>query len=180
MSEQALIDWCIECSVKHGQTGKVFMREALQRAEAEGAHSERVKERVRGVIEELSGLEADTNTVKNDDVRKLNKTTRKLRKYIYKTQAEIGGADMDTLKEIKMMVDMLVDQIYKTREKLEECPTCVLPEYEMSEEQIETFAEEEYETLKEDQKPDYTKYGAKIAEKRRKFLEEVQSEVPPG
>lgn len=158
------IDWCIECSVKHSQGAKVFMREAVQRAEAKGSHSDGVKERVRGVIEELTGLEADTNTVKNETVRKLNKTARNLRKYIYSTKAEIGGADLETLREIKMMVDMLVDQVYKVREEVEECPTCVVPTVE--------------EQPKTEPPIPLEKYGASVAEKRRKLIEKVRAEVP--
>ncbi|GAJ07880.1 unnamed protein product, partial [marine sediment metagenome] len=69
---QSEIDYCIECSVKHGQTAKVFAREALQRAEAEGnPSSEGVKEKIRGIVEELTGMEDDTNTTTgNENVTK--------------------------------------------------------------------------------------------------------------
>ena len=47
------LDYCVECAVKHSQTAKVLMREALQRASAGSSSNESVQEKVRGVVEEL-------------------------------------------------------------------------------------------------------------------------------
>jgi len=158
---QSEVDYCIECAVKHIQTGKVFMREGLQRAEVNGPQSEGVKEKVRGVVEELSGIEADTDTVKNAKVTAINTAARELRKRIYSSQAEIGGASIETLQEIKAEVDTLVEQIYKVREEEEECPTCQVP--------AET---------KEEPEQDIESYGVSVAEKRKKFIEEIRTESP--
>lgn len=167
---QSETDYCIECAVKHSQTAKVLMREAVQRAEAGNPHVEGVKEKVRGVIEELSGMEDDTNTVQNENVSRLNNTTRNLRKYIYSTQAEIGGADLGTLKQIKMMIDKLVEETYEVREKEEECPECVVS--------AEVEKPKSLPASMSTTPKDLEKYGVRVAEKRRKFLEEIQAEVP--
>lgn len=124
---QSELDYCIECSVKHSQTAKVLMREALQRAEVGDPGLEGVKEKVRGVVEELCGLEDDTTTVKNESVTTLNTMARELRKFIYAKDAEMGKASLEDLREIKGMVDELVDASYTVR-AAEECPACNVEE----------------------------------------------------
>jgi len=121
--DQSDVDYCIECSVKHSQTAKVLMREALQRAEAGDPSLEGVKEKVRGVVEELCGLEDDTTTVSNETVTVLNTSARELRKFIYTTGAEVGKASLEQLREIKGMIDSLVEVTYTVR-AAEECPAC--------------------------------------------------------
>lgn len=121
--EQTDVDYCIECSVKHSQTAKVLMREALQRAEAGDPNQEGVKEKVRGAVEELCGLEDDTTTVSNEMVSALNISARELRKFIYTKGAEMGKASVEDLREIKGMVDKLVEASYTVR-AAEECPSC--------------------------------------------------------
>jgi len=120
---QSDVSYCVECSVKHSQTAKVLMREALQRAEAGNPSLEGVKEKVRGVVEELCGLEDDTTTVSNEMVTMLNSSARELRKFIYTTGAEVGKASIEQLREIKGMVDQLVEASYTVR-AAEECPSC--------------------------------------------------------
>jgi len=120
---QSELDYCIECSVKHSQTAKVLMREALQRAEAGSPSSLGVQEKVRGVVEELVGMEKDTDTVKNEKVSTLNSATRTLRKFIYAKKAEVGAASLEDLREIKELVDKLVDATYTVRMS-EECIGC--------------------------------------------------------
>lgn len=143
------------------------MREGLQRAEVEGPQSEGVKEKIRGVVEELTGMEADTDAVENKPVTALNTTTRNLRKYIHSTQAEIGGASIETLRQLKLMIDKLVDQAYEVREQEEECPTC------------KVHLGEPTTQASEDEYPeDLEKYGTVVAAKRRKFLEEIRAESP--
>ena len=121
--DQSDVDYCIECSVKHSQTAKVLMREGLQRAEAGDPSLEGVKEKVRGVVEELCGLEDDTTTVSNEMVTMLNSSARELRKFIYTTGAEVGKASIEQLREIKGMVNHLVEATYTVR-AAEECPSC--------------------------------------------------------
>lgn len=164
---QSGLDYCVECSLKHGQTAKVLMREAIQRAESDSPQAEGVKEKVRGVVEELSGMEDDTDTVlDNENVRRLNQRARELRKYIYSTQAEIGGAKLETLREIKSRIDSLVTETYRVREEEEECPECIVLE----------------DSLLEEEKPLAPKtpvgeYGKAASEKRRRLLEEIQAEA---
>lgn len=122
---QSNVDYCLECCEKHSQTAKVLMREALQRAQADGPDSAGVIEKVRGVIEELSGYEDDTTTVDNENVSELNSLSRTLRKYIYGTRATIGQASVEDLGDIKGMIDGLVDVTYKVIEQEEgECIGC--------------------------------------------------------
>lgn len=121
---QTEVDYCIECAVKHGQTAKVLLREAIQRAMAASPDDPGVIEKVRGAVEELVGMEDDTETVKNDRVALLNKMARSLRKYIYAKGAEIGKATLDDLKTIKEMTDKLVDAVYKVRQIESECIAC--------------------------------------------------------
>jgi len=202
---QSKLDYCIECAVKHGQTAKVLMREALQRAEAQDPLSEGVKEKVIGVVEELSGAEDDTTTVKNENVTKLNTAARDLRKYIYSSKAEIGGAPVDVLREIKSKVDAFVDLAYKVREEEEICVPCVAPTIcsgneecvKVLEEASESGDKEEFSKAVEEAKKKYadgtpppkigtgedvdlSEIGASVAEKRRRLIEEVTKglEVP--
>ena len=121
--EQSDVDYCIECSVKHSQTAKILMKEALQRAEAGDPSLEGVQEKVRVAVEELCGLEDDTTTVKNEMVTTLNTLSRELRKFIYTTGAEMGKASLEQLRDIKGMVDQLVDTSYTVR-AAEDCPAC--------------------------------------------------------
>ena len=158
---QTKVSYCLECSEKHGQTARVLMREALQRAESDGINSEGVVEKVRGVVEELSGMEDDTETTENEEVTALNSRARGIRKEIYASQAEIGGADIDKLREIKDKIDELVDEVYRVRQK-EECPTC----------RIETIKKKRAE-----EKPSLEQYGKEVAEARRRFIEEIRGQT---
>lgn len=124
---QSELDYCVECAVKHSQTAKVLMREALQRAEASSPSAKGVQEKVRGVVEELVGMEDDTDTVKNEKVSTLNSLARSLRKFIYVKEAEVGGARIEDLREIKDMVDKLVDATYQIRVS-EQCIGCTVEE----------------------------------------------------
>lgn len=124
---QSEVDYCVECAVKHSQTAKVLMREALQRAEAGSPSARGVQEKVRGVVEELVGMEDDTETVKNEKVSTLNSLARTLRKFIYAKRAEVGGANLEDLREIKDMVNKLVDATYDVRIS-EECIGCTVEE----------------------------------------------------
>lgn len=124
---QSDVSYCAECSVKHSQTAKVLMREGLQRAEAGKPGDLGVKEKVRGVVEELCGLEDDTTTVSNEMVLALNTSARELRKFIYAKGAEMGKASLEDLREIKGMVDKLVEASYTVR-AAEECPQCNVEE----------------------------------------------------
>lgn len=122
---QSAVDYCIECAVKHSQTAKVLMREALQRANAGDPALPGVMEKVRGVTEELCGLEDDTSTVDNKRVVSLNTMARELRKTIYTSGAELGTAKTEDLEKIKKMTDVLVEATYLVR-GAEECPNCDL------------------------------------------------------
>jgi len=121
--DQSDVDYCIECSVKHSQTAKVLMREALQRAEAGDPSLEGVKEKVRGVVLEICGMEDDTTTVMSEMVVMLNVSARELRKFIYTTGAELGKASIGDLREIKGMIDDLVEASYTVR-AAEDCAAC--------------------------------------------------------
>jgi len=120
---QSKLDYCVECLSKHSQAGSVLMREAVQRAEAGSPSDPGVLEKVRGAVKELVGFEDDSDTVKNEKVSTLNSLSRTLRKFIYAKKAEIGGASLADLREIKDMVDKLVDATYTVRTS-EECIGC--------------------------------------------------------
>ena len=124
---QSNVDYCVECLTKHGQTAKVLMREALQRAKAELPSDPGVLEKVRGAVEELVGFEDDSDTVKSEKVSTLNSLSRTLRKFIYAKRAEIGDASLEDLREIKDMVDKLVDATYDVRIS-DECIGCTVEE----------------------------------------------------
>ena len=125
---QSELDYCLECIVnKHGPTGKTLMGEAVQRARAASPSDPGVIEKVRGVVDELVGIEDDSDTVKNEKVEALNDLARTLRKHIYATKADIGGASLKELKEIKDMMDKLVDAAYQVRVS-EECIGCTVEE----------------------------------------------------
>lgn len=120
---QSDVDYCIECAVKHSQTVSMLMTEALQRAEVGDPGLLGVQEKVRGAVRELTGLEDDTETVKNPAVMALNTMARALRKHIYTSKAEIGGASMEDVRDIKDLSEKLVNASYLAREA-EDCPTC--------------------------------------------------------
>ena len=143
----------------------MLLREALQRATVDGPESEGVIEKVRGIVEELTGYEADTNTVENPKISSLNTMARELRKSIFASQAEIGGATMDDLEQIKKDIDHLVDETYNVRQT-EECPTCKIKE--KTEDAAEKIIEEAF---------DLSIYGKAASEKRRQFLEEIKSGI---
>ena len=124
---QTDLSYCLECCQKHSVTAKVLMREALQRAEAGKPGKAGVQEKVRGVVEELCGFEDDTMTVSNEMVSALNTSARELRKFIYAKGAEMGKASLEDLREIKGMVDKLVEASYTVR-AAEECPACNVEE----------------------------------------------------
>lgn len=154
--------YCIECSEKHGQTGKVFMREGLQRAEVCGDGScEGVIEKVRGTLEELAGIEADTQSTQNEDVIRINSHARDIRKHIFTIRAELGQASIDQLQEIKSMVDLLVDEIYEVRQKVD-CPQCKI---KVKEEQPEQ------------EKPNLEQYGKAVAQRRQELLDEIRAGI---
>ncbi len=120
---QSDVDYCIECAVKHSQTARMLMSEALQRAEAGNPSLLGVQEKVRAAISEITGFEDDTETVNHSTVMALNTMVWALRKHIYASKAEIGDASMEELRDIKGLTDKLVDASYMAREA-EECPTC--------------------------------------------------------
>ncbi|MCJ7633382.1 hypothetical protein MUP77_13470 [Candidatus Bathyarchaeota archaeon] len=152
--------YCVECAEKHGQTGKVLMREALQRAEACGSGScEGVVEKIRGVLEELAGFEADTQTAENEGVTALNTIAREIRKQIFAMQAEIGQANMDQLHALSEVISRLVDKTYEVRQKVD-CPTCKI-------EQLE----------KQPEKHSLDDYGKTVSERRRQLLEEIRARI---
>ena len=124
---QSDLKYCIECAVKHSLTAKIAMKEAIQRAYAGDPGLEGVKEKVRVAVEELCGLDLDTETVDNEMVAALNTSSRALRKFIYTTGAEMGRASREQLEEIKGMVDQLVEASYTVR-AAEECPGCNVEE----------------------------------------------------
>lgn len=158
------ISYCLECCIKHGQTAKVLMREALQRAEADGSESNGVKEKVRGVVEELSGMEDDTNTYgDNEDVRKINSEARAVRKFIYESGAEIGGADMKAFREIRKRLNDLVELSYSAREK---CSTC-------KEGNASLPKKDEEEKAKDDT---YGDAYEQVIEKRKRLIESIKKE----
>lgn len=120
---QSKVSYCLECCEKHGQTAKVLLREALERAEANGANSEGVKEKMRGVVAELTGMEDDTNTTENEEVVDLHNEARDIRKDIYASRCEIGACDLGQLRDLSGRLDELVDSVYEARTTIE-CPDC--------------------------------------------------------
>lgn len=157
---QSKESYCVECAEKHGQTAKVFMREALQRAEVCGNGScEGVVEKIRGVLEELAGFEADTQTTENESVTALNTIVRETRKQIFAMQAEVGQANMDQLRVLNEVISRLVDKTYEVRQKVD-CPTCKI-------EQLE----------KQPEKHSLDDYGKTVSERRRQLLEEIRSRI---
>lgn len=122
-SGQDKVSYCLECCEKHGQTAKVLLREALERANVHGANSEGVMEKVRGVVAELTGMEDDTNTTENDEVVGLHDEARDIRKEIYASRCEIGACEINRLRDLSERLDSLVNSVYDARQRYE-CPNC--------------------------------------------------------
>lgn len=160
---QSKVDYCLECCEKHGATAKVLMREAIQRCDANGCDTEGVKEKIKGVVEELMGIENDTTTTTNNErVDAINKATRSLWKEIYASGAEIGGATKENLKSFQERLEALTEVVYKTREIEGDCPTCKIK-----------FQEEHQES----EKPNLEQYGRSVAQKRQELLDQIRAEI---
>ena len=126
---QSKLDYCIECIVNnHGPKAKTLMREAVQRARAGSPSDLGVVEKVRAVVDELAGIEDDSDTVKNEKIEALNSLARAARKFIYAKRADVGGASLDDIREIKDMIDKLVDAAYQVRASEEGCISCTVEE----------------------------------------------------
>jgi len=145
---QSKLDYCVECLSKHSQAGSVLMREAVQRAEAGSPSDPGVLEKVRGAVKELVGFEDDSDTVKNERISGLNTAARELRKLIYLKRAEIGGASLGDLREIKGMMDKLVDATYTVRTS-EECIGCTVEELCGGNLECVTFVERAAKSVKD-------------------------------
>ena len=160
---QSKVDYCLECCEKHSQTARVLMREAIQRCETNSCDTEGVKEKVKGVVEQLMGIENDsTSVMSNERVDAINNVARLLWKDIYASGAELGHANNEKLKEIKEKLDGLAELVYKAREIEGECPTC----------QIKVEAESETQVPK----PPYD-FVSRASEERKKSLEEIRKEI---
>lgn len=178
--------------MKHSQTAKMLMREALDRAEAGSPGDEGVKEKIRGIVAELTGMEDDTDTTQpNEGVAALHDAARDLRKEVYTSKAEIGGASLATLRSLKDKVDALVEQSYETREGEEICVACVAPVVcgtdadciASLEEAAESGDKQEFQKAVDLAKEQYPienleEYGKAVAEKRKRMLEDLRKETP--
>jgi len=161
---QSELDYCIEClSNKHGPAAKSLMKEALQRARSNGPSSPGVIEKIRAVNEELVGFELDSNTVQNEKVATLNNLSRTLRKFIYAKRAEVGGASLEDLREIKEMTDKLVDASYQVRIS-EECIGCSVEELCGGNLECVEFIEKAAKTVK-----DPERFKAILEEARKRY-----------
>jgi hypothetical protein len=109
--ETKKIDYCLECLSKHLNTAKVLTREAIQRIEA-GEPAEMVLEKVRGTVAELAGAEDDSNSVTDQEVRKLNETIRSIRKTIWNKGLELEPGSKDDLTSIYSQIDSALNQTY--------------------------------------------------------------------
>lgn len=111
------LDYCLECSEKHGQGAKVFMREGLQRFER--GNREGAVEKIRGVVEELTGLEDDTDSSKDvPEVRAINREARDIRREIWDKKLALGQGSIDDFRRIYGRLDSLVNKVYSATEKV--------------------------------------------------------------
>lgn len=162
---QSKVSYCLECSEKHGQTAKVLLREALERAETNGVNTEGVMEKMRGVVAELTGMEDDTTLNRKPDneaeekVIELHIEARDIRKEIYASKCEIGGCEVEILREITQRLDDLVDEVYRARQTYE-CPNCTTRAREFS--SALTHVDDNSEAP---------------ARRRKKFIEDVRRSV---
>lgn len=103
---------CLDCLNKHLNTAKVFSREAIQRFEA-NEPEDRVLERVRGIVEELSGAEADTNGSDDESIREINTKLRKVRKGIWASGLEIQNPkNKDELLQMRSNIEEVLNDTY--------------------------------------------------------------------
>jgi len=118
-------DYCIECIVKHSQSAAMAFKEAIQRAEAGDPSLPGVQEKVRAAVRQITGIEEDVGNVSDTTISALDTMGRGIRKYIYTTGAEIGGASKEELYEAQYLIEELVKSSYLAREAQDgDCPHC--------------------------------------------------------
>jgi hypothetical protein len=114
--------YCLDCTLKHVATAKVLAREALQRAE-KGEDIKLVVEKVRGVYEELTGAEDDSQAVMDEEMRALNSKVRDTRKWLFDSSVLVSP-DKNKVAELMAKVSELEEKVYAELEKRSECETC--------------------------------------------------------
>ena len=108
------VRYCGECLSKHSGTAKVLLREAVQRAEADGVSNEGVQEKVRDVVAEFGGAEYDSSSVANERIRALDQRMRTLRRKIQNTGLEVGRGSMEDLRMVASEVDAFRNAVYES------------------------------------------------------------------
>jgi len=120
--EEGGIDYCLECAEKHVSTANVFLREAQQRLEADEP-METVAEKVRAAVVELTGAEADTDSVTEHMVREINGLIRDLRKFIWREKLSVRPT-VENLVEARRRAEHILSKVYEAARELAECPEC--------------------------------------------------------
>ena len=102
--------YCLECLHKHINTANVLIREALQRFDAKEP-SDRVVEKVRAAVAELTGAEDDSKFA-TGKVAEINRKIRDLRRNIWERGYEFEVPSREALLEIGDRVQDILKDIY--------------------------------------------------------------------
>ena len=102
--------YCLECLHKHINTANILIREALQRFDSREPQ-ERVIEKVRAAVAELTGAEDDSKFA-TGRVAEINKRIRDLRRYIWDKGYEFEIQSRDALLEIGGKIQDILKDVY--------------------------------------------------------------------
>jgi len=110
--EHSSIDegYCLECLHKHINTANILIREALQRFDSREPQ-ERVLEKVRAAVSELTGAEDDSKFA-TGKVAEINKRIRDLRRYIWEKGYEFEIPSREALLEIGGNIQGILKDVY--------------------------------------------------------------------
>ena len=107
--------YCLECAHKHLNTASVLLREALQRLDA-NEPKERVLEKIRAMVAELTGAEDDTK-FGSGEIAELNKRIRALRVKIWNAGYELEPPRREDLIALQEELKGLLNFVYDTAAK---------------------------------------------------------------
>ena len=114
------LDYCLECFVKHLGGSSKLLDEAIDFYRADGGMTERLKEKVRAVNDELAGMKDDVSADSPEEVKAIYDRSRQIRKKIWNKKLSRGGGSEADLAEVKAEVDEQLRRTYEVAEREEE------------------------------------------------------------
>ncbi|MHC1610724.1 MAG: hypothetical protein ACXQTW_03845 [Candidatus Methanospirareceae archaeon] len=116
---QSDVDYCFECLVKHFSKALTLAEEAESFSISAGRVTQAAAEKIRKVINEITGAEDDLEVTqfKDPELKKLIDEIRALmretRKYAWGKRCVYGQCSIDDIRELKQKLNKLVELAYK-------------------------------------------------------------------